>query len=573
MASPTPATLAAGAALLALTLAAGDPVVAAPEEEAARRVLVAIDGHLRSSMARHRTPGVALALTTRDGLAAERVWGHADLKLRRELTPETLFQIGSISKSFTALLALGLADEKRLDLDAPVSRYLPWFEVHSEFEPIRVEHLLTHTAGIPANRDDIFSSQYMARALRHQAAAWEPGSRFHYSNVGYQVLHALLERVAGEGYQEMVEGRIFEPLGMRHSRSEITLDSRAEQAVGYLPPYDDRPRHPSRHLVEAPHLEYRIGDGCIQSTAADLAAWVRMWLNRGAGPRGRLVSEAAFERFATPHPGTLSEDGSHGYGLGVDVLREDGRWYLRHGGGMVGFYAFALADMTEGLGVAVLMNGPGGDRALAEHALAVWRASRAEEPPPGPPDPEAPLSGEVLAEYAGRFTDAAGSALDLRVDGNRLHLERGDESVALDWTTTDTFYSPDPELDRYTFSFGRDDEGNVVEVSHGAGWYANRRYAGPRAFDVPEAWSAYVGRYRSFSPWFPYFEIVVRKGRLLAITGEGGETTSGATVLLPAGEGVFRVGEEITPEWVRFEETVDGRALKAVWSGHPFFRQ
>ncbi len=75
-----------------------------------------------------------------------------------------------------------------------------------------------------------------------------------------------------------------------------------------------------------------------------------------------------------------------------------------------------------------------------------------------------------------------------------------------------------------------------------------------------------------YLPWFSYFEIVVKKGRLLAITGEGGESSSGETGLVPRSDGVFQIGEEVTPEVLRFEDVVAGRALRAVWSGHPFFR-
>ena len=560
--------------LVVLALLAGGGAGSAAEPDAAvARALDAIDAQVRASMARNRTPGAALALTTRDGLVAVRTWGHADRKLGREVRPETLFQIGSISKSFTALALLGLSEDGRLDLDAPVDRYLPWFQVHSRFEPIRVAHLLTHTAGIPANRDDIVSSPYMARALREQAAAWRPGSRFHYSNVGYQVLHVLLEAVAGESYRQVVERRILQPLGMTDSHAAITLESRSAQAVGYVPPYDDRPRHSSRELVEAPHQEYRIGDGCVQATAADLAAYVRMWLNRGRAPGGPIVSPEGFDRFATPHPGTVSEGGARGYGLGVGVLRRDGREILLHSGGMIGFVAYVRADLGEGLGVAVLLNGPDDEGSIAPYALDAWRAARAGEPIPEPPGAE-PVDGDAdTAEYAGRFTAPSGEALELSARDERLWLIRQSGAVALDRAGRDAFYTPEAGLDRYPFSFGRDDQGQVVEVAHGPAWYVNESYAGPRIFDSPADWPAYVGRYRSYSPWFPYFEVLARKGRLLVVTGEGGETTSGETALLPAGDHVFRVGEEITPETLRFDEIVDGRALRATWSGQPFFRQ
>lgn len=230
----------------------------------------AIDQAVRRSTDEHRTPGLALAVTSREKVLFERTYGFADLKLRTPVAPDTLFQIGSISKSFTAIALLQLADAERLDLQRPVAAHLPWFGVRSDHQPITAHHLLSHTAGIPANRDDVTSSPYMAWALRDRSTAWPPGTRFHYSNVGYQVLHALLEEVSGRPYSELIRERILEPLGMLASKVEIRHASRSAQAVGYLHAYDDRPPHRSRLLVEATFIEYRIGDGCVLSTAADM---------------------------------------------------------------------------------------------------------------------------------------------------------------------------------------------------------------------------------------------------------------------------------------------------------------
>ena len=126
------------------------------------RIFDALEPHVEASMKRYRTPGLALALTDRNGLVGMRTWGYADLKTKTPVTEQTLFQIGSITKSFTALALLQAQEDGAIDVNEPVSRYLSWFEVKSRFEPIRVRHLLTHTAGIPGNRDDIFSSPYMA---------------------------------------------------------------------------------------------------------------------------------------------------------------------------------------------------------------------------------------------------------------------------------------------------------------------------------------------------------------------------------------------------------------------------
>ncbi len=543
------------------------------------RIFEALDPHVAASMKKHRTPGIALALTDRNGLVGVQTWGYADIKAEIPVVDETLFQIGSITKSFTALALLQAQEDGIIDIDEPVTRYLPWFKVKTSFEPIRVRHLMSHTAGIPANRDDIYSSLHMAVAVREQSTAWAPGSRFLYSNVGYQTLHALLESTTQKSLAEIIEKRFLEPLSMTSSTATIRLESRSRQAVGYFPAYDDRPTHHSRSLVEAPFLEYSIGDGCIQSTAGDLAAYVRMWLNRGAGPSGRIVTEESFAQFDSIEPGTKptssgdNNSQSRGYGLGVNVIEKEGVHYLRHSGGMLGFVAHVVANTTDGFGVAVLMNGPGDPGELGDRALEIWRALERGEELPALPKPEDPSLIDNGAEYAGTFRSPAGSSLELRANSGGLQIVRGAELLTLERQGKDTFYTPDPEFDRYHLIFGRDKDAKVVELSHGADWYTNDKYSGAVNFDVPEPWATFAGRYRNFSPWFPYFEVIISKGHLVVITGEGGESSSGQTRLIPLGEAKFQVGEEVTPETVQFFDVIDGRATRATWSGHQFFRQ
>ena len=186
------------------------PALAAPDDDpdaTARRVLEALDARVPALMERDGTPGLALALTDRNGLAGTRTWGYADLKAKTPVTDDTLFQIGSITKSFTALALLAAQEEGLVDFEEPLTEYLPWFSVHTEYAPLRAHDLLTHTAGIPGNRDDIFSSPYMAAALAEQHTAWPPGERFLYSNVGYQVMHELLTTVTGQAYEDIIRER------------------------------------------------------------------------------------------------------------------------------------------------------------------------------------------------------------------------------------------------------------------------------------------------------------------------------------------------------------------------------
>jgi hypothetical protein len=177
-----------------------------------------------------------------------------------------------------------------------------------------------------------------------------------------------------------------------------------------------------------------------------------------------------------------------------------------------------------------------------------------------------------VADYQSLFTSSGGDSLRFEARDSSLVVATPSRAVPLEPRGEDVFYTVDPEFDRYRFAFQRNDAGAVVTVTHGPGWFFNERYRGPTEFQVPAAWQEATGRYRNYSPWLPYFEVFPRAGQLILVTGEGGESSSGETVLFQEGPGEFRIGEGITPERLRFHNTVEGRALTADWSGHLFFR-
>ncbi len=527
-----------------------------------------VDSLAAGTLLAEGAPGMALAITDREGILHEAYLGEADIKTGREVTAGTLFQIGSITKSMTALSLLRLADGGRFDPERPVVDYLPWFSVSSAHGPITSHHLLTHSAGIPSNRDDIPPSPFQAFALREQRTAWPPGNRFLYSNVGYQVLHVLLERLAGRPYEEILTESVLEPAGMDGARPAITLASRDAQAVGYIPPFDDRPHHPSRGLVEAPHFPYDVGDGSVQATARDLAAYARLLLNRGVGPGGRAVSEEAYQRFSTG----WVEDGGSRYGYGIGVREEEGRTLLIHSGGMVGFAAHMVVDTAAGVAAVSLVNGPSMGYRVAWYAMEVARAGAESSEVPDPPEPSDPSAPPSPTDFRGLFTSPEGDSLRFGQGDSTLLVSDGTRTVALEPWGEDAFYTTDPPFDRYPFSFQRNGEGMVVTLTHGPAWFFNEAYAGPEEFPVPASWRQVEGRYRSYSPWLPYFEVFPRAGELILVTGQGGESSSGETRLVEESQGVFQIGREVTPERLSFHNLVEGRALTADWSGHLFFR-
>jgi D-alanyl-D-alanine carboxypeptidase len=329
------------------------------------------------------TPGAAVAICDRERLLAVWSYGHADPAAGVPVTERTTFQIGSISKSFTAICLLRRWERGELNLDAEVASLLPWFPL----DGITVHHLLSHTGGLPCSLGDPPSPGFEVLMLAESGRA-PAGERFWYSNVGYQALGYVLERLTGEPYAETYRREIFAPLALEHSEPAITNALRSRLAVGHEASDDSWPWTLGEPLAPATWLEYRGADGSICATVADLAAYGRMLLNGGAG----VLSAEAFERMTTP----VAEDPDEGcwYGYGLNLREVAGRRWIGHGGGMVGHHAQLWCDRDAGLVTAALVNGPAGAAVLAEHALRL--AAGDEVADPGLDDLSEPAAAVVL---------------------------------------------------------------------------------------------------------------------------------------------------------------------------------
>jgi CubicO group peptidase (beta-lactamase class C family) len=524
-----------------------------------------LDIYIQQEM-RVAIPGLALAIVDRDQLLHSATYGYASLEANTPIRADTLFEIGSISKSFTSILLLQLAEQGRLDLAAPVQQYLPWFVVPSSHAPFAAHHLMSHTAGLirgsfaPGSRYDVL-------ALRETVAAWAPGERYHYSNVGYQALGYLLEDLLGRPFPDILRAQLLEPLGMHASAPAITHALRPRLATGYTSLCTDRPLAEPQTFAPAPWFEYGLANGSIATTAGDMASYLRMLLNRGLGPHGRIMDEASFDLLTQ----RLVQQPWGSYGYGLATWEMDGHIYIEHGGATVGFAAQLMCDMDDGLGVILLTNAPGwvGFQLwqMAAFILGSLRAARSQQPPPPIPSVEDATSIAAAADYAGVYRCGA-RRLEIVAEDGRLRAKSQDTDALLAAHGADTFAVIDaPDLDRFLLRFGRSGE-DIVEVDHGSDWYVNDRYTGPTQFDYPQAWEAYPGHYRAHTPWLPDFRIVLRKGALYLVYWWGQEVP-----LVPAEPGGFQISEGGHPsEVIVFDSVVAGRAQRAHMEGCMYYR-
>jgi CubicO group peptidase (beta-lactamase class C family) len=538
--------------------------------------LTRLDEFVTRQLTARNTPGLTLSVTDRQRLLTSRTYGYANVDARRPVTPETLFETGSIGKSFTSIALMQLREQGRFDPQAPITDYLPWFAVRSRYGPIRCHHLLSHTAGLIGGSDFSPDQRNEFWALRETETSAPPGARFHYSNVGYKTLGLALEAITGRPWADVIRDGILAPLGMIATDPSITHETRKRLAEPYRRFYDDRPGHPSQPLVPATWLETDTGDGCVCSTATEMAAYLRMLLNRGQGPVSRLISEESFDLITQPITtrNAALDMPERNYGYGLMTWEQDGHQFLGHSGGMVGYYSQMLGDVTDGLGVFVSINGPGNPSEVAQYALQLLSAALRDEALPDLPPALEPLRVPNAADYAGVYHgQGAAGDLTLVADGDELAIKHAGERIPLEAHSVDVFGTPHPAFDRYLLTAARDEQGRVVELSHGARWFSSATYAGPTEFEQPAEWSAYAGHYRSHNPWGSNFRVVLRKGELRMLWPSEPDGFSPDDVLVPLADGSFRVGEdEGGPQRVRFDTLVNGAAWRAHVSGCEYYR-
>jgi D-alanyl-D-alanine carboxypeptidase len=508
-----------------------------------------LDAFTATYMQAMNAPGMTQALTDTSGTIRTAGYGFANVDLKTPVAPEHLFQIGSITKSFVAIVMMQLLDEGKVDLHRPVLEYLPWLPVVMPYGPITAHHLLTHSSGLP-DASAIFQSDSAARHVQ----GFAPGAHFHYCNLGFGILGQLIERLDGGLWYQCLQARILTPLGMKDTAAVITIESSARSATGYQPFFDDQVYPRQGRLTARPPEVFDSPAGSIASPAADMAVYLRTLLNRGQGPGGRIVSEDGFRLISTPYiqATEFSPTASYGYGIAVDVL--NGHRILRHTGGMNCFASSIHVDLDGGVAAFASINAMQGYRPtpITQYAVQLLRAERETKPLPAAEPLGDPLEVENAGEYAGSFKSADGRELVFKAEGKRLLLvDRGSE-VALQRRGGDSFLSTEQgRFSDYSLMFGRDQTGGkpVVEVGNGSDWFVNSAYRGDREFRGSSEYSAFVGRYRSDGG--DDVRVFIRKGQLWL----------GDTRLTGLGSALFRIGDDSwSPDTAQFLTIVDGRA-------------
>ena len=278
-----------------------------------------------------------------DKILLNKGYGSASLEWQIPNTPDTKFRLGSLTKQFTATLILLLQQDGKLNIADPVSKYLA--DTPKTWEKITLADLLGHTSGIP-NFTSIkefgtwsaspHTSEEEIAFFRDKPLDFEPGSKFDYSNSNYEVLGAVIEKVSGKKYSEMLSERIFSPLGMKDTgldNDQLVLPKRAQ---GYLPGKD------GPVVARSESMSVPWAAGAMYSTTGDLLTWEHGLFG------GKVLSESSLKLMTT--------GGKGDYGLGVGVKKVDGLQVVEHGGGIEGFNTHLTYIPEKKIAVVVLSN-------------------------------------------------------------------------------------------------------------------------------------------------------------------------------------------------------------------------
>ena len=324
-------------------------------------------------------PSMALGVVKDGKIELCEAFGYADVEAGRKADADTLYQIGSCSKAFTAALVAILVDQGKLDWDTPIQKYVPEVRFYDDFTTANVtlRDLLCHRTGLPRHEYSWYGTDFDKATLVHNLRYLEPNqpirSKFQYNNQCFILAGYIVERVTGKSFEENLDAYIFGPLGM--TRSCAFIDD-IEGNANHAEPYDRTNPNDALHgMRKIPFYRMPKEDkskgigaplgpaGSINSCASDMLKWVTLHLNQGEFEGKRIVSEAAMKELHKPQmllsapldmPMEETEFCSYGLGWMVEMFR--GHKLVQHGGNINGFSGFTCFVPDLNLGVVAYTN-------------------------------------------------------------------------------------------------------------------------------------------------------------------------------------------------------------------------
>jgi CubicO group peptidase (beta-lactamase class C family) len=325
-----------------------------------------LDEYVEQAMVNWDVPGLVIAVIHDGKVVHSRGYGVRRAGSEGKVDSETLFNIASCTKAFTAAVVARLVDQKKVQWDDPIVEHLPAFQL---FTPeltakVTIRHALAHRTGLPnANmlwRSGAFGSEEILTRLRWLEPVAEPGERFLYNNNLFMVVGKLVEQVSGKTWKDFLQSELFEPLGMKSTTADF---SGIEGLVNVASPHssDDGKLRPVQ-----PYCPDQIAPaGAIHSNVLDMAQWLKLHLEGGVCDGRRVLSQECVEEMHTAFPKSDSETPPEpgvphapitDYGLGWFVDEYEGHRVIEHGGSTTGLVTWVAIMPEQQLGFVVLAN-------------------------------------------------------------------------------------------------------------------------------------------------------------------------------------------------------------------------
>ncbi len=379
---------------------------------------------IRAEMEFRNQPGLAIAVVADQALVWSRGFGYADTEKKISMTPQTLFRIASITKTFTSTAILQLRDRGKLQLDDPVVKHLPWFTYKNRFPEgpaVTIRQLLTHTSGLPRESAMPYWTDYkfpthdeMIALLRSQESIFEPETRLKYSNLGMAILGEVVAAASGQPYERYIVENILKPLKM----TSTSVIPRQDQLARYATAYGRRRADGTRNAFPLMDAKALSPAASISSTVEDLGKFASLHMLEGRTTEGQILKGSTLREMHRVQ--WVQPNWRGGYGLGFSVRKLDDRVVYGHGGWVGGNKSQLSISPKEKVAVIVAINADDGvpafyaDRAMSMLAPIIARLT-------APPAAEA-TADPSWEKFVGSYTDPAGWETEVFVMKNKLMM-------------------------------------------------------------------------------------------------------------------------------------------------------
>ncbi len=363
-------------------------------------------------------PGISLAIVKDDQIIYMKGLGYKDFENKIAVTPDTQFAIGSATKAFTALTVLMSQDEGKLSIDDSPKKYLPYFKMYDAEtdKNIQIRDLMCHSSGL--NRTDLamISGKLNRAELIEVTAQAKPTAKlrekFQYQNIMFTAAGEIASKVQKRPFDKLIVERIFKPLGMTNSTMSMKqMEKAADHSFGYSYNFDTKETRklPFRDLDEIAPA------GSINSTARDMAQWVRFVLNSGSVDGKRLVTEKSYDEWLKPQ---MKIAGTASYGFGWFLQNWNGLKVVQHGGNIDGFNSMVAMIPEKKIGFVLLTNVSASSLG-GELMPIVWQNLLGENKP----NENEKLSVKTMEKMAGKYRlEAANVDLEVKIVDDELVL-------------------------------------------------------------------------------------------------------------------------------------------------------